>query len=1249
MLQRFNSLRYRLTFLLVLGLIPCVGLILHGNIEQRRLSLIRAQETALQSATDFAEVIGFMIEGTSQMLQALADEPEIQNLDSQACSEFFNEKLLKHAFPMYSNVGLVNLKGKLVCSAFSGLDTALFSEQPYFKEVVETKRFRVGPIVTGDRQGKGALSMGYPVLDNSGSLRGVVFAYLELAWINHIASHAGLPPHATLTAIDKKGNVVARSVDAEKWVGRSTPDSEIIRKVLADGKGQTEATGIDGVEKIYGFKQVGDSSKNLYVYVGINRSKVIASANRLLLFDLVWLGIAILVAICAVWVFTYHLITRQMNTLVTATNKIAGGSFNVRTGMDRNQGEIGFLGSAFDQMAEALQDRERERQHSHEALQKEKQFSEMVIDSLPGIFYLFDANGKMIRWNHNTETITGYSAEEISKSSPLDFVLEQERDLLVERIKEALETGEASMEAHYVTKSGATIPYYFTGKVAGIDQNRSVIGVGIDISVRKKVEKALEDSERLLKTILAASPVGIHVADKREIKWANDAWVKMFGYKEAKDYVGQSASILYQSDEEFQRVGAALYPGLEPTNVTETEAKMKRQDGTFFDAVIRIARLNSADPEKESIVAVVSDVSERKRQERELSESEQRYKNLVETMNEGLGMFDERGMVTYVNKRACEMLGYSGDEIIRRGVVAFVSESSKQVLLEQMARRTSVPSRSYELEWTTKDNQEICTLVFAKTLWDADGKFKGSVATVTDITERKKYERQLQDSEKKMRLLIEQAPIGIGIFQNAKYVYANPELVNIFNCDSQDEIIGKSLTEFVAPGHQRLFIERYKRFIAGRPTRPSYQMEGFKKTGELFDVVLWPKKIEYDDKSAILAFMMDVTENKNLRAQLMQAQKMEAIGTLAGGIAHDFNNLLQVVVGYSELILMDSSLSDKLRQSVKSINKVALNGADLVKRLLTFSRNTETAPEPLSLNDEIVNIKKLLDHTIPKMIEIEIGLQKGLGTINADSSQIEQIIMNLAVNARDAMPDGGRLVIETENLVLDQAYCSGHIEATPGPYVLLSVSDSGQGMDKRTMERIFEPFYTTKAPGKGTGLGLAMVYGIVKQHGGYIICYSEPGIGTTFKIYFPALISGMVSEKPVEAFDEQRGTETILLVDDEEQVRNVGTDLLQGAGYRVITAANAKEALELFNNKHSSIALVILDLIMPEMSGKECLEELLRIDPNAKVLMCSGYSPNGAVKVAIDAGAKGFMSKPYNSHEMLVQIRKILGPTKPQA
>ncbi len=278
-----------------------------------------------------------------------------------------------------------------------------------------------------------------------------------------------------------------------------------------------------------------------------------------------------------------------------------------------------------------------------------------------------------------------------------------------------------------------------------------------------------------------------------------------------------------------------------------------------------------------------------------------------------------------------------------------------------------------------------------------------------------------------------------------------------------------------------------------------------------------------------------------------------------------------------------------------------------------------------------------------KMIEIELHLSDEIGPINADAAQIEQIIMNLAVNARDAMPEGGLLVIETSNTTLDSEYCAKHIEATPGPSVLLLVSDTGTGMDRKTMERIFEPFFTTKASGKGTGLGLAMVYGIVNQHGGHVTCYSEIGAGTAFKIYFPALFSETVSHDKTEIREIGTGNETILLVDDEEIVREVGKELLEDFGYRVITAEGGKEALLVYEVERDNIDLVILDLMMPEMGGKECLEELLKINPSVKSLICSGYSANGAAKDASRAGASGFVGKPYIFNELLSEIRKILG------
>jgi len=412
------------------------------------------------------------------------------------------------------------------------------------------------------------------------------------------------------------------------------------------------------------------------------------------------------------------------------------------------------------------------------------------------------------------------------------------------------------------------------------------------------------------------------------------------------------------------------------------------------------------------------------------------------------------------------------------------------------------------------------------------------------------------------------------------------------------------------------------------------------------DVTISPVRDLTDRIVNYVAVKRDVTKEALLERQLLQAQKMEAVGTLAGGIAHDFNNLLQVVIGYSELIVLREGLDIRLKDDVNRINEAARNGADLVHRLLTFSRKTEIKARPLNLNYQINQVRKLLQRIVPKMIEIELVLDGNLAAINADPTQVEQILMNLAVNARDAMPEGGKLTIETKDVVLDEDYCKTHLETAPGRYVLLIMSDSGQGMDKETLEHIFEPFYTTKGAGEGTGLGLAMVYGIVKQHHGYITCYSEPETGTTFKIYFPALVSEPQVEDALSKPVPRGGSETILLVDDEEVIRNLGERLLTESGYRVLTAVNGKKALEIYGPSRKEISLVILDLMMPEMGGKQCLNEILKIDPKARVLIASGYTVNGPTRGALAAGAKGFVNKPYDMRELLTTVREVLDNIK---
>ncbi|HID29304.1 MAG TPA: response regulator, partial [Desulfobacterales bacterium] len=377
----------------------------------------------------------------------------------------------------------------------------------------------------------------------------------------------------------------------------------------------------------------------------------------------------------------------------------------------------------------------------------------------------------------------------------------------------------------------------------------------------------------------------------------------------------------------------------------------------------------------------------------------------------------------------------------------------------------------------------------------------------------------------------------------------------------------------------------------------------------------------------------------------LHAQKMAAIGNLAGGIAHDFNNILQAILGHVGLLSYDlGEQSPEYSTRLRRIESSAQRASDLIRQLLTFSRKEESQPQPIALNSEVKEVMKLIGSAIPKMISIELQLEPDLLMIDADPVQVHQILMNLAVNARDAMLDDGKLVIGTKNVTLDEAYCRTHSALRPGEHVVLSVSDTGHGMEKDVLDHIFEPFYTTKDVGQGTGLGLSTVYGIVKSYHGHITCESERGRGTTFKVYFPT------SGKDRQRLHEKRGkdplvvhgTESILLVDDEATIREYCGELLKGYGYTVLTARSGEEALELFVREKGCIDLVISDLIMPGMGGKRCLEEILKLDPGVKVLMMTGYAVSDHISQALEAGAKGVLNKPFSGQEMATMIRSIL-------
>ena len=766
-----------------------------------------------------------------------------------------------------------------------------------------------------------------------------------------------------------------------------------------------------------------------------------------------------------------------------------------------------------------------------------------------------------------------------------------------------------------------------------------------EIEERQRAEEGLRESDEKYRTILENIEEGYFEVDLAgNFTYVNDSLCRIAAYNRDeligmnnRDYATpETAKKMYQ-------VFSKTYQTGEPARIVDYD--IFRKDGSTRTLELSASLLANSTGEPVGFRGVVRDVTKRKQAEEALRESEERYRSLFKNNHTVMLLIDpETADIVDANPAACSFYGWGHGELTSKKITDINTLTDEQVY-QEIERAKAEQNQHFFFRHRLARDEIVDVEVFSGPIVLNGKQLLYSI--VHDITERKQVIEALRASEEKYRTVLEANPDPVVVYDiDGKVVYYNPAFTRVFGW-SLGERLGKKMDVFVPeeslPENQTMI----SRVLAGE-SFSGIETRRYTKEEKIIPVSISGAVLRDMDGNPVgsVINLRDISEQKNLEGQLQQAQKMEAVGTLAGGIAHDFNNLLQAIQGYTELLLMRKKEGESDWRELQEVIRASKRGAELTQQLLTFSRKVESKRRPLDLNQEVGELRELLERTIPKMIDVEFKLAANLKMVNADSAHLKQVLVNLAVNAKDAMAEGGKLLIETQSVTLDQEFCRRYAEVKPGDYVLFSISDTGHGMGKETLEHIFDPFYTTKEVGKGTGLGLSIVYGIIKNHEGYITCYSRPEVGTTFRIYLPTIEPEAVPVDVLTAPEPEGlargGNETILLVDDEEFIRELGVDVLGRAGYTVLTANNGENALELYRQERARIDLVILDLIMPGMGGSKCLEELLTIDPHTRVLIASGYSPDGPTKGALDAGAKGFVSKPYDTRQFLQLVREIL-------
>jgi two-component system cell cycle sensor histidine kinase/response regulator CckA len=863
-----------------------------------------------------------------------------------------------------------------------------------------------------------------------------------------------------------------------------------------------------------------------------------------------------------------------------------------------------------------------------------------VVESCEDAIIGKSLDGTITDWNPGAENLFGYLASE-AMGKPIEMLLPPERANEESEILARISRGERleHFETVRLQKDGKRVDVSVS--ISPIrDRSGLIVGaskIARDISERKCAEEELRKSEERFSKAFRQSPLAIVISTEEDERYldVNDSFLSMVGCERGR-VIGHTASELMFWAQPSLRIDLLrqLRAGGKMTDV--------RVQFRTSTAEVRDAELTWEPIEVEGqscLLAFIRDITEQMRSEKSLRE----YERVVEGLEDMIVVVDRdyryiianRAFLNYRDMESAHVIGHRVDEVLEK-------DTYEAIVKEKMDECFEGKVVQYELKFSYPKLGERALLVSYFPIAGPTG-IERIACVLRDVTERKRAEEELRKSEDRFSKAFRQSPLAITISTEADGMYldANESFLKMTGYTRED-VVGRTASEmrfWALPSLRADLLQELREGdkVTGR------RMEFKTSTAETREAEMSWEEIEVEGQPCLLAFMRDITETQRLEAQFLQAQKMEAVGRLAGGVAHDFNNMLSVIIGYSDLSVDLVASDSPVRRHLAQIKKASERAALLTRQLLAFSRQQVIFPRILNLNEVVNNVITMLLRMVSESISVSFRPTTPIGSIKADPGQIEQILMNLVVNARDAMPRGGEIVIETAHAELDEHYVSEHPGSQTGRHVILAVSDNGCGIEEAIKCKIFEPFFTTKGIGQGTGLGLSTVYGIVSQSKGSICVDSEVGKGTKFTIYFPRIAAEAeeLAQTP-EVDDVISGTETILLVEDDASVRKVTSSLLSSAGYRVIEASNAEKALEIIRSLGQGIDLLLTDLIMFGQSGFDLYEQAKVIRPGLRSLFMSGYTGD---LIALQGGLiseRAFLPKPFTRISLLKKVHSAL-------